>query len=72
VDDDSNHKKENLMIRKIKSVVTGNITTDGAGVKLLRVLDNSTTKNFDPFLMLDAFDSTNPAIIPRNSLGLQK
>ena len=49
------------MIRKIKSVVTGNITTDGAGVKLLRILDNSTTKNFDPFLMLDAFDSTQPS-----------
>jgi redox-sensitive bicupin YhaK (pirin superfamily) len=33
---------------------------DGAGVKLTRVLSNGTVKAFDPFLLLDAFDSTNP------------
>ncbi len=49
------------MIRKIKSVVTGIATIDGAGVKLVRVLGGPTIKDFDPFLMLDAFDSTNPA-----------
>jgi len=49
------------MIRKIKSVVTGSTTYDGAGVKLTRVLGGPTIKDFDPFLMLDAFDSTNPA-----------
>ncbi len=48
------------MIRKVKHVVTGSPAVDGAGVKLVRVLGNQTTKEFDPFLMLDAFDSTNP------------
>ena len=30
------------------------------GVKLVRVLGNLTTKEFDPILMLDSFDSINP------------
>lgn len=30
---------------------------DGAGVKLVRVLGQDTVKAFDPFLMMDAFDS---------------
>lgn len=34
-------------------------TTDGANVKLVRVLGNNTVKEYDPFLMLDSFDSTN-------------
>ena len=33
---------------------------DGAGVKLIRVLGKNTVKDFDPFLMLDSFDSVNP------------
>lgn len=33
---------------------------DGAGVKLTRVLGGNTVEEFDPFLMLDSFDSTNP------------
>jgi len=47
-------------LRTIKKIVTGQKAVDGAGVKLVRVLGNSDTKDFDPFLMLDAFDSTNP------------
>ena len=47
-------------LRTIKKIVTGQRAVDGAGVKLVRVLGNSDTKDFDPFLMLDAFDSTNP------------
>ncbi len=49
------------MERKIKSKVQGFRTTDGAGVSLVRVLGHSTTKEFDPILMLDSFDSTNPS-----------
>jgi len=41
--------------------VTGQRAVDGAGVKLVRVFGNYDTKDFDPFLMLDAFDSTNPS-----------
>lgn len=33
---------------------------DGAGVHLRRVLGLRTVKDFDPFLMLDGFDSTDP------------
>lgn len=48
------------MKREVKTKVTGMQTVDGAGVKLIRVLGNNTTKEFDPILMLDSFDSTNP------------
>lgn len=48
------------MTRPIRDIVTGHRQTDGAGVRLVRVLGPSTTTAFDPFLMLDAFDSVNP------------
>jgi len=47
-------------IRLIKQIVTGSDQVDGAGVRLVRVLGPRTTADFDPFLMLDAFDSRNP------------
>lgn len=48
------------MERKVKKQVRGFNTQDGAGVKLVRVLGNTTTEDYDPILMLDSFDSTNP------------
>lgn len=48
------------MERKISQQVRGYRTKDGAGVSLVRVLGNQTVREFDPFLMLDSFDSTNP------------
>ena len=48
------------MERKIGNAVTGYRTVDGAGVRLVRVLGNQTYDSFDPILMLDSFDSTNP------------
>lgn len=48
------------MERKIKKQVQGFRTQDGAGVKLVRVLGHGTTHDYDPILMLDSFDSTNP------------
>jgi redox-sensitive bicupin YhaK (pirin superfamily) len=48
------------MERKITHRVKGYATVDGAGVHLIRVLGNETVKAFDPFLMLDSFDSSNP------------
>lgn len=48
------------MIRKVKTKVKGFDTRDGAGVNLVRVLRRDTAKEFDPILMLDSFDSTNP------------
>ena len=47
-------------IRTIRRIITGKRTQDGAGVKLVRVFGYHDTKDFDPFLMLDAFDSTDP------------
>ncbi len=49
-----------MKIRKIARVVRGVPAVDGAGVKLTRVLGGNTVEDFDPFLMLDSFDSTNP------------
>jgi len=48
------------MERKIKQQVTGYRTQEGAGVNLVRVLGNRTIEEYDPILMLDSFDSTNP------------
>jgi redox-sensitive bicupin YhaK (pirin superfamily) len=50
-----------MIERKPKKSVRGIRTTDGAGVNLVRVLGHTTAEDFDPFLMLDSFDSTNPA-----------
>lgn len=46
-------------IRTIKKIITGEKAVDGAGVKLVRVFGYNDTKDFDPFLMLDAFDSVD-------------
>ena len=48
------------MERKIKNMATGFRTRDGAGVDLVRVLGHDTVEEFDPILMLDSFDSTDP------------
>jgi redox-sensitive bicupin YhaK (pirin superfamily) len=48
-------------LRSIRGIVTGSRQVDGAGVHLVRVLGPETTREFDPFLMLDAFDSRDPA-----------
>ena len=46
--------------RQCTQIVRGQLTIDGAGVRLRRVLGLRTVKDFDPFLMLDGFDSTDP------------
>lgn len=47
-------------LRNVTKMVQGMPTVDGAGVHLVRVLDNRTVTEYDPFLMLDSFDSQNP------------
>lgn len=49
-----------MTIRPIQKTIIGRSATDGAGVRLTRVIGFHDTTLFDPFLMLDAFDSTNP------------
>ncbi len=46
--------------REIRKIVNGKSAVDGAGVRLVRVLGHEDTEDFDPFLMLDSFDSKNP------------
>ena len=46
--------------REVVRTVAGAAQTDGAGVRLVRVLGPGTVSDFDPFLMLDAFDSLDP------------
>jgi redox-sensitive bicupin YhaK (pirin superfamily) len=46
--------------RHVESLVKGQATSDGAGVKLTRVLTQDLQHRLDPFLMLDAFDSDKP------------
>ncbi len=46
--------------RSIDRIIQGIATSDGAGVKLTRVLTGKLQQRLDPFLMLDAFGSDNP------------
>jgi len=46
--------------RSVERLVQGQPTSDGAGVKLLRVLTANLQRRLDPFLMLDAFGTENP------------
>jgi hypothetical protein len=46
--------------RGIEQLIAGHPTSDGAGVKLTRVLTHDLQRRLDPFLMLDAFGSDNP------------
>ncbi len=46
--------------RRVEQLIAGHPTSDGAGVKLTRVLTQDLQRRLDPFLMLDAFGSDNP------------
>ncbi|MCG7875261.1 MAG: pirin family protein [Candidatus Thiodiazotropha taylori] len=46
--------------RGIKQVVVGQETSDGAGVRLTRVIGGPQLPQFDPFLLLDHFVSDDP------------
>ncbi len=46
--------------RAVERVVAGQPTSDGAGVKLTRVLTQPLQRRLDPFLMLDAFATDDP------------
>ena len=50
--------------KTVRRAVKGQPAVDGAGVRLTRVLGPGTVDDFDPFLMLDSFDSANPADYP--------
>ena len=48
------------MQRKIERIVSGKETSDGAGVRLRRVLGQGNDTRMDPFLLLDEFGSDQP------------
>ena len=46
--------------REVVRKVRGQPTSDGAGVRLTRVIGTGALDSFDPFLLLDEFRSDNP------------
>ena len=54
------HPSPVLQPRRVERVITGMPTSDGAGVKLTRVLTQDLQQRLDPFLMLDNFASDDP------------
>ncbi|KSS39543.1 nuclease PIN [Pseudomonas aeruginosa] len=46
--------------RDVLELHTGHPASDGAGVRLTRVIGGPSPERFDPFLMLDQFDTQNP------------
>ena len=46
--------------RAVERIIAGQPTSDGAGVKLTRVLTQPLQRRLDPFLMLDAFGTDDP------------
>lgn len=47
-------------IRKITRTVKGTLASDGAGVKLTRIIASTELDMLDPLLLLDRFESENP------------
>ena len=47
-------------IREITQIIRGMDTSDGAGVKLKRILGSPELNQLDPFLLLDEFKNDNP------------
>ena len=48
-----------MTVRPVVKVVKGMATSDGAGVRMTRVLGTPEAQMFDPFLMLDHFNTEN-------------
>jgi len=49
-----------MNVRSVKQIVHGMPTSDGAGVKLTRVIGQPQMPDLDPFLMLDEFGTDDP------------
>jgi redox-sensitive bicupin YhaK (pirin superfamily) len=52
--------REGTQSRHLVTTITGLATSDGAGVKLSRLIGQPALQDLDPFLMLDAFNSDDP------------
>ena len=49
-----------MTTRQLRSTTVGQPASDGAGVRLMRLFHSSNARLTDPFLMFDAFGSSNP------------
>ena len=47
-------------MRRIKYKINGTKTSDGAGVRLTRIIGSPELNMLDPFLLLDEFGSDDP------------
>lgn len=54
------NSQASVVFRSVERLVQGMPTSDGAGVRLTRVLTQNLQRRLDPFLMLDAFRNENP------------
>lgn len=52
--------RDSLNARRVERIVRGQPTSDGAGVKLTRVIGSRGLPDLDPFLLLDEFRSDDP------------
>lgn len=48
------------LMKEVQTITRGTPTSDGAGVKMIRLLGTSSIPLLDPFLMLDYFGTDNP------------
>jgi redox-sensitive bicupin YhaK (pirin superfamily) len=46
--------------RRVEQTLTGMATSDGAGVRLTRIIGQPALRNLDPFILLDRFHSDDP------------
>ncbi|MCB1748146.1 MAG: pirin family protein, partial [Gammaproteobacteria bacterium] len=46
--------------RRVTRIIAGQATSDGAGVRLYRVIGGQALPELDPFLLLDEFVSDDP------------
>ena len=49
-----------MNIRKVQQIITGQATSDGAVVELVRIIGQPALMDLDPFMLLDVFRSDNP------------
>ena len=49
-----------MSTRRVESIISGQATSDGAGVELVRMIGQPGLPDLDPFLLLDAFRSDDP------------
>ena len=52
--------ESDLKVREVARKVRGQPTSDGAGVRMTRVIGSQVLDSFDPFLLLDEFRSDDP------------